>query len=107
MRNGRTRQLLLIGLILLLGIQLTGLSCLDDWRIGAFGGVVLVHDLLSSPINGAGQPSDDGCPCHLSLAPVYQYPFQIGYPIQPHDPDLLASYTLTFASLTFHPPLLS
>jgi len=54
-------QLFLIGLILLLGVQLTGLSCLEEWRIAALADSVfntpqitgVLRDLESSQMTDA------------------------------------------------------
>ncbi len=106
MKIGRIWRTFLVGFIVLLGIQLAGLNCLDDWAIGSFVGTLPVHELLSGSTNGTDRLIDDGCPCHLSLAPVYRCSIQIGHPFQPNTLDAPATYTLALASLPFHPPVL-
>ena len=54
-----TSQVLVIGLILLLGMQLTGLSCLEEWRTAALAGSVLDPHQIASVATGPGELADD------------------------------------------------
>ena len=102
MVDTRQTNWLLIGLILLLGVQLTGLTCLGDWQIGPAAALTATADPSTSPNNGM---TDDGCPCHV----VFQS-------VSPAAPESLASstddvslsptlYLSTFVVFLFHPPL--
>jgi hypothetical protein len=106
MMLGQIGRPLLVCLILLLSVQFTGLNCLEDWKIAS----ATDSQILSAPpADGAGKadhPADDGCPCHLSVAPVDRCILRIGYPLQPSALDAPPRYTLTLASLLFHPPIL-
>lgn len=107
MITGRIGRLLLVGLIILLGIQLTGLSCLDDWQITPLTKALLIASLFPDRTGEADQPEEDGCPCHLALPPVTSGIFQICCPVQFHRSFTPSTPTLSLASLLFRPPLLS
>ena len=103
MLKGRIGNLLLIGLVLLLGVQLTGLTCLGEWQVGSPAGLVQPLDLSPSPDGGV---TDDGCPCHFVFQSV-----SIPAPanLSPLTDDLIFSSTLyvpTFVVVLFHPPAL-
>lgn len=100
-----TARLLLIVLIMLLAVQLTGLSCLDEWRIGSPLGFSVVLTQLSNGTTGVDQRGDDGCPCHLQIAPVYRAPLQVGCPVQPVGSEVPITFLPTLASWLFHPPI--
>ena len=102
MLQPRNSQLLLIGLILLLGIQLTGLTCLGEWEL--VPGSILSETMDHAPSPNGGV-TDDGCPCHFVFQSV---------PLS--GPDILSllaqavrvSPTLSvpsFVVFLFHPPL--
>lgn len=63
----RTRQLLFLGLIMLLGIQLTGLDCLDEWSL-----VPAANSSVSQvqPLAGSDGVENDACPCHLIFVSI-------------------------------------
>lgn len=102
MLDTRHTNLLLMGLVLLLGVQLTGLTCLGDWQIGPAAALAATADHSTSSNNGV---TDDGCPCHV----VFQSVFLAA-------PEILSSctddvslspglYVPTFVVSLFHPPL--
>lgn len=102
MLKGRNSNLLLIGLILLLGVQLTGLTCLGEWQVGSATAFVETTDLSPSP---DGAVTDDGCPCHILFQSVFPPAPDI---ISPFADDVILNSTLfvpTFFKLPFHPPL--
>jgi len=103
----RMGRILLFGFIILLGIQLTGLSCLNEWQIVSTTGALAISGLFINNTEGTGQPEQDGCPCHLALAPVYAGPLIQSSPDQPNCNVMASTHTLAFAFLPFHPPLLS
>jgi len=98
-------RLFLSGLILLLGIQLTGLSCLGDWQA--------LMPLPDRPVQyqvDRGSPGDaglvdDGCPCHLALMSGPGSAYEVSAP--PALLDLGAPVTNPSAHtfLLFRPPL--
>jgi len=63
----RTRQLLLLGLIMLLGIQLTGLDCLDEWSLAPAANSSV---LQVQPSAGSDGVENDACPCHLNFVSI-------------------------------------
>lgn len=103
MLKGRIGNLLLIGLVFLLGVQLTGLTCLGEWQDIAAATVVEAMDLSPSP---DGTVTDDGCPCHFVFQSV-SLPAPAN--LSPLTDDLIFSSTLyvpTFVVVLFHPPAL-
>ena len=103
MLKGRIGNLLLIGLVLLLGVQLTGLTCLGEWQVGSPAGLVQPLDLSPSPDGGV---TDDGCPCHFVFQSVS---IPVPANLSPLTDDLIFSSTLyvpTFVVVLFHPPAL-
>lgn len=102
MLQPRHSNLLLIGLVLLLGVQLTGLTCLDEWQVAIHSAQAEMVD--SSPFP-AGNVSDHGCPCHFIFQSVF---FAVPEILSPHTDDVSSSHTLyvpTFVVSLFHPPL--
>lgn len=102
MLKPRHTNLLLIGLVLLLGVQLTGITCLGEWQVA-------IHS-AQSEISG-GSPAteenlvDHGCPCHFIFQSVSLAVPEI---LSPHTDDISSSPTLyvpTFVVSLFHPPL--
>ncbi len=74
-------RLVVIGWILLLGVQLTGLSCLDEWRgLAPHASPTLSNRSPAEPVN-LGQPNEDGCLCHLAFLSVPQAVPEGGCPI--------------------------
>lgn len=105
MASQRFGNLVLIGLILLLGIQLTGLSCLNEWQ----GVSPLVSPALSnqhaSEIGNSEGRTDDGCPCHLAFVSVLSAAPEATCPVTLIDLCAPATWALGNPSLPFHPPL--
>ena len=64
----RVGQLIVIGLIGLLGIQLTGLSCLHDEFDVAMANSVEILSPSSNEGSDASNESRDACPCHFTIA---------------------------------------
>lgn len=95
----------LIGLILLLGIQLTGLSCLYEWQ----SVLPLASPALSNQhATGVGDPNvrtSDGCPCHLAFVSVLSAAPEVACPVTLIDLRAPATWALGNPSLPFHPPL--
>lgn len=99
-------RLLLVVLVVLLGVQLTGLSCLNDWQSITPWGNHPVHDPLSSGLTGTDQPGDDGCPCHLFFKYVDLHPLHVASPLLATLTPLSAGYAPIFVRFLFHPPIL-
>lgn len=100
-RNG---NLGLIGLVLILGVQLTGLTCLGESQVISATALVEAMDLSPSP---EGAVTDDGCPCHFVFQTISLFPFSVVSPftsILPESPTLFVS---TFIHFLFHPPVLA
>ena len=98
----RYSSLWLIGLVLLLGVQLTGLSCLGEWQ----GAILSTQaELVDSSPSPEGNVSNHGCPCHFVFQSVFLPLPEI---LSPCTDNLSSSSTLyvpTFVVFLFHPPL--
>jgi hypothetical protein len=100
--KGRKEHVLLVGLVLLLGVQLTGLTCLGEWQLGPAAALAEAMDHSPSPDGGV---TDDGCPCHFVFQSVSLPAPEI---LSPLADDVSLSPTLyvpTFVVALFHPPL--
>ena len=93
---------LLIGLVLLLGVQLTGLTCLGEWQVA-------IHSAQAEILGGSPATEenvlDHGCPCHFVFQSVFLPVPEI---LSLHTDDISLSHTpyvLTFVVSLFHPPL--
>jgi len=92
---------LLVALVLLLGVQLTGLTCLDEWQVA-------IHSAQAEMVDGSPANEEnvlDGCPCHFIFQSVSLAVPEI---LSPHTDDVRLSSTLyvpTFVVSLFHPPL--
>ncbi len=98
-------QLLLVGLILLLGVQLTGLSCLEDWRIAALAGSVLDTPQITGVATEPGALAHDECPCHVVFVSILSGSFQPSHPVSFIGPGVPVTSPLVPPFLPFHPPL--
>jgi len=95
------KKALLLGLIVMLGVQLTGFTCLDEWEIGPASDLVQVADLSPSPVGSVS----DGCPCHILFQSA---PLPTPVIMARLTDDVIVSSTLcvpTFVVVLFHPPL--
>ena len=102
--KARNANLLLLGLVLLLGVQLTGLTCLGERQVGPAAAVVEAMDHFPSPDGGV---TDDGCPCHFTFQTVIVSPWSL---VSPFTSMLLETPTRvvgTFIHSLFRPPVLS
>ena len=101
MLKPRHTNLLLIGLILLLGVQLTGLTCLGEWQVVNYSAQA---ELVSDSPFPEGNVLDHGCPCHFVFQSVF---LSIPDNRSPHTDDVRSRptlYVLTFVVSLFHPP---
>jgi hypothetical protein len=95
-------QLFVIGLILLLGAQLTGLSCLDEWPLAISDG----SEFDTPQIAGVSPSSgDDGCPCHLAFVSIPSDAHQVSHPVALIDLVVPVTAPLVSPFSLFHPPL--
>jgi hypothetical protein len=104
-----SERLIVTGLILLLGIQLTGLSCINDWKSGSSSSALSLISADDRSLDGTSAIPDkpgDGCPCHLVFQSV---PFSTWQPtslLTSADTPSPATYTPTFVQSLFHPPVI-
>jgi hypothetical protein len=101
----RASQRLVIGLILLLGVQLTGLSCLEEWRTASPAGSVVDTPQITDVTMGSGALAEDGCPCHMVFVSIPSGVFQPSHPVSfiAHGVPVISPLVPPF--LPFHPPL--
>lgn len=102
MLKGRNANMLVVGLVLLLGVQLTGFTCFGEWQIGSTPSLVEALDLSLSPDRTM---TDDGCPCHVLFQSVSP---PASESISPFAEDVILTFTLylpTFVKFLYHPPL--
>ncbi len=102
MLKPRHTNLLVVGLILLLGVQLTGLTCLSEWQVINYSAQA---ELISDSPSPEGSVLDHGCPCHFIFQSVSLAVPEI---LSPHTDDISSSpslYVPTFVVSLFHPPL--
>ena len=98
----RHSTLLLIGLVLLLGVQLTGLTCLDEWQGAIHSTQAEIVDNSPSP---EGNVLDHGCPCHFVFQSVFlPFPETLS-PCTDKASSSPRLYVPTFVVSLFHPPL--
>jgi hypothetical protein len=98
-------QLLVLGLILLLGVQLTGLSCLEEWRIVSPAGSVFDTPQITDVTMASGALADDGCPCHMVFVSIPSAVSQPSHPVSFIAPGVPVTPPLVPLFLPFHPPL--
>ena len=99
-------KLFLIGLILLLGIQLTGVSCLDEWDSLPFHSSPTLSNQLQTGSLGIDQVGDNGCPCHLTFTSVPKVAAEGCDPLSLLNVTALVALVSGHTFLPFHPPLL-
>ena len=105
MMQRHTSQRLVIGLILLLGVQLTGLSCLEEWQIASLAGSLLDTPQISDVTAGSGALAEDGCPCHMVFVSIPSGVSQPSDPISSIARGVPVISPLVPPFLPFHPPL--
>ncbi len=100
-----TSQLLVIGLILLLGVQLTGLSCLEEWQIADTAGSLLDTRQITGVDTGSGEPADDGCPCHMVFVSILSGASEPSHPVSFIESGVPGTPPLMPPFVPFRPPL--
>jgi len=98
-------RLLLLVLVVLLGVQLTGLSCLDEWLSPPLHPSPGLSNQLQVGVASAGQLGDDGCPCHLAFMSVPKAAPESCYPNSLLDLGAPVTLVPGHTSPPFHPPL--
>ena len=105
MAGKRLSNLFLTGLILLLGIQLTGLSCLYEWQSMSSVASLALSNQHATGVADPGERTDDGCPCHVAFVSVLSAAPELACPVTSIDLRAPATWALGNPSLPFHPPL--
>ena len=98
-------NLFLILLILLLGTQLTGLSCLNERRSLPLHASPGLSNQFQAGAMAVGQVGDDGCPCHLAFVSIPNPSPESCCPISLLDIGAPATLVPGHTSRSFHPPL--
>lgn len=99
-------KIMLAGLLALLAVQLTGLSCLSDFSLHPSQGILLsqcqVDDLAS-----LGNGTEDGCPCHLLFQSVSPLLTSVVSPFIARLSEAPLPLVSSFSRVLFHPPALA
>jgi hypothetical protein len=98
----RRTRLAVVLLILLLGVQLTGLSCLDEWSLPSMGGGIASYVDSS---HDAAVAEADSCPCHLTFTSIPYIALFASCPSVLRDLPDSETLLLVDPALPFHPPL--
>ncbi len=98
------RKLLPAALVALLTVQLTGLSCVDQWPTLILTDSLIVSHQPSPGNTMAAATPDEGCPCHLSFISVDTPTPEIGGQGLLHAAATTA-HALIHPSLVLRPPL--
>jgi hypothetical protein len=91
-----------MGLVLLLGVQLTGLTCLDEWQGVIHSAQVEIVDSSPSPEENV---LDHGCPCHFVFQSVLLAVPEILSLRTDGVNSTPSLYIPSFVVFLFHPPL--
>jgi hypothetical protein len=97
----------MVGLVLMLGLQLTGVSCLDDWQAtvpSLFDKAVYGTGVMAE-LSGCDGPRDDGCPCHLAFVSVASGSLTVISPVILSEITLPATPPTPRPFTLFRPPL--
>ena len=92
-------------LVILLTVQLTGLSCTNDLQI-----LPVASAIPLATVDGASSydPIDtgiDGCPCHMLFQSVGVYSLDVTAPLADRFMAWPIRHTPTLAHFLFHPPV--
>lgn len=100
-------QLVIIGLIGLLSLQLTGLTCLHDEFDVATPDRAQVISTSSHEGSEASQDSRDACPCHGTIAQGESLLLPAAFEHMGTISHLPADYISPMIASLFHPPISS
>lgn len=106
-RRFRVGQLLVIGLIGLLGIQLTGLCCLQDEFDVAMADRVQVISTPSNEGSETSHESRDACPCHVTIAQGETLLLLEAFEHTRMTSPIPETYIFPIVESLFHPPISS
>lgn len=96
-----------LSLVVLLAVQLTGLTCVDDWHDAAFSLHSADHHYAVGTQSDHATPVEDGCPCHLSFVSMPRNAHSVESPAVPLNGNEPLTFPYTDLSVPFHPPLVS
>lgn len=107
-RMERLNQFVLVVLVILLAVQLTGLTCLNNWRSAEFGtdSPLLLTDRVSDGGFASDYQNEDGCPCHLVFHAASLGSGLVS-PLIDSPPDMPVPFVYSFPHSFFHPPLVA
>jgi hypothetical protein len=86
-------------------VQLSGLSCLNEWRQDAVAPVIGVLQKTTSDRAANSVTYEDRCPCHLAFLSVPLSPSRIQGPAADLEPQPPSSALSGELALPFRPPL--
>lgn len=92
-------------LVLLLALQLTGLSCLGDWHDETFSLHSADHHHALSAQPDHATPANDTCPCHLAFVSMLGGTFSVENPAALFNASPPAACPCAALTVPFHPPL--
>jgi hypothetical protein len=98
---------LVVSLVCLLSLQLTGLSCLEEWWTVSSSSEL---SILSPPTEGGNQTSSqdqDACPCHFSMAQGEHVHIPIVWSPTPTTSSLPVTHLPLLVAFLFHPPVVA
>ena len=98
-------QLVVVGLVVLLSAQLTGISCLEEWRIASLAGNSFEPSAISGVHTEFGRSADDGCPCHLAFVSFLLESSLPSCPVAPYERSGFFMAPAVPPFLLFHHPL--
>lgn len=98
-------QVLVVGLILLLRVELTGLTCLEERWIAAPANSVLGMHQITDVATEPGKPVNDGCPCHMVFVSILSGASQPSHPVSLLEHSVPGTPPLMPPFVPFHPPL--
>ena len=98
------QKVILIGMVMLLAVQLTGMSCLSDFAVVDRLSTVPITQTQSSEQIERFAPDQDDCPCHLMFQTVTFFSLSLISPFASILPDAADHLVPTFVKLVLHPP---
>src|SRR4029078_11556707 len=105
MMQRHTSQRLVIGFILLLGVHVTGLSCLEEWRIAPLAGSVFDTPQITDVTMGSGAIAEDGWQFHMLFVSIPSVLSQPSHPVSFIARAVPVKSPPVPPFLPFHPPL--
>ena len=106
LRNCIQRWMLVL-LILLLGVQLTGLTCVDDWAAVSHAEAALIQHPAMTGHAESLEPGADSCPCHLMFSDPPLVGVLVIHPGSLEPSPIASSVVPVLVSTLLHPPILT